>query len=143
MTPASDAFHLYTQFPEPIPVFSIGENTFYGYGKGTVHLQSLPDPHSTNILQLPDVWYVPGLEESIISKYWTKKHGLDTTLDENENFILTSTTPVLSERDILSGTEHGGLKLLFSTELYRKFPRGTQKRIYLDGIHSPKHNDSR
>ena len=75
-----------------MPVFGIGKSTLYGYGKGTVHLQSLPDPHTTSIHLLPDVWYVPKLSESIISKYWMKQHGLITTLDEDENIIITSTT---------------------------------------------------
>ena len=68
MTPASDACHTYSQFSEPIPVFRAGD------GKGTIH-KSLPGPHSKNIHhRLPYVWYVPELEELIISQSWTKQN---------------------------------------------------------------------
>src|SRR5271154_5253851 len=38
-----------------------------------------------------DVWYVPGLNDSIISKNWTKHSGLQTTMDANETFHIRST----------------------------------------------------
>ena len=43
--------------------------------------------------KLDNVWYVPGLTESIISKHWTQSQGLKTSLDIDENIILTATTP--------------------------------------------------
>src|SRR5438552_2118253 len=35
---------------------------------------------------------IPGLQESIISKYWTKFNSFKTSIDDDENIILTSTT---------------------------------------------------
>jgi hypothetical protein len=80
------------QFPVPIPVFGISPNAVYGYGNGTIYLQSLLGLNATNIHRLSDFWYVPGLEESIISKHWAQQHSLKTTPFRDENVILTSTS---------------------------------------------------
>ena len=37
--------------------------------------------------------YVPGLNDSIVSKHWTKHSGLRTTMDEHENFQFYSIEP--------------------------------------------------
>jgi len=39
-----------------------------------------------------DIWYVPGLNDSIISKNWTQHSGLETSMDANKNFHLRSQT---------------------------------------------------
>ena len=46
-----------------------------------------------NTHTLRDVWYVPDLNDSIVSKHWTKHSGLRTTMDEHENFQFYSTEP--------------------------------------------------
>jgi hypothetical protein len=36
--------------------------------------------------------FIDQLDEFIISKHWTKKQGLKTSLDKNEEFILSSSS---------------------------------------------------
>ena len=93
MTSEPQFFFSYTEFPTPIPVTGIGNSTLYARGNGTIYLQSLPDLNNTSIHRFNDVWLVPGLNDSIISKHWTKQHGLITSLDNQENIVLTSNDP--------------------------------------------------
>jgi hypothetical protein len=86
-------FFEYTEFPYPIPVSGVGKLTLFARGSGTIYLQSLPDLNNTSIDRFDDIWLVPGLNDSIISKHWTKQHGLTTTLDDQENIIFTSNNP--------------------------------------------------
>src|SRR5438876_4909009 len=75
MTSEPQFFFSYNEFPAPIPVSGIGNSTLYARGGGTIYLQSLPDLNNSSIHQFDDVWLVPGLNDSIISKHWTKHHG--------------------------------------------------------------------
>ena len=93
MTSEPQYFFSYTEFQQPIPVSGIGNSTLHARGSGTIYLQSLPDINNTSIHQFDNVWLVPGLNDSIISKHWTKQHGLTTTLDDQENIILRSNNP--------------------------------------------------
>ena len=93
MTSEPQYFFNYTEFQQPIPVSGIGNSTLHARGSGTIYLQSLPDINNTSIHQFDNVWLVPGLNDSIISKHWTKQHGLTTTLDDQENIVLASNNP--------------------------------------------------
>ena len=93
MTSEPQYFFNYTEFPTPIPVSGIGKSTLYARGNGTIYLQSLPDLNNTSIHRFDDVWLVPGLDDSIISKHWTKQYGLKTSLDDQENIVLVSIDP--------------------------------------------------
>jgi hypothetical protein len=93
MTSEAQYFFSYTEFPSPIPVTGIGNSTLFARGSGTVYLQSLPDLNNTSIHRFDNVWLVPGLNDSIISKHWTKQHGLTTSLDDQENIVLASNNP--------------------------------------------------
>ena len=93
MTSEPQYFFSYTEFRQPIPVYGIGNTTLHARGSGTIYLQSLSDLNNTSIHQLDNVWLVPGLNDSIISKHWTKQHGLTTTLDDQENIVLSSNNP--------------------------------------------------
>src|SRR5438046_7196464 len=93
MTSVPQFFFSYNEFLIPIPVTGIGNSTLYAHGSGTIYLQSLPDLNNTSIHQFDDVWLVPGLNDFIISKHWTKQHGLTTSLDDQENIILASNDP--------------------------------------------------
>ena len=90
MTSEPQYFFTYKEFSHPIPVSGIGNSTLYARGFGTIYLQSLPDLTSTAIHKCENVWLVPGLNDSIISKQWTKQHGLRTSLDSQENIVLQS-----------------------------------------------------
>src|SRR5271169_150048 len=87
MTDQSTFFSTYDAFETPVDVHGIN-GLLQALGQGDV---IVTDPHG-NTHTLLDVWYVPGLNDSIISKNWTKHSGLHTTMDENENFQLRSTT---------------------------------------------------
>jgi len=78
-------FTTYDAFETPIEVHGIG-GLLHALGQGTVILID----HNGNTHTLDDVWYIPGLGDSIISKHWTKNCGLITSLDQNENFVLTT-----------------------------------------------------
>jgi hypothetical protein len=93
MTSEAQYFFDYTEFPHPILVSGIGKSTLFARGSGTIYLQSLPDLNNTSIHQFDDAWLVPGLNDSIISKHWTKQHGLTTSLDDQENIVLVSNDP--------------------------------------------------
>jgi len=93
MTSEPQFFFSYTEFPTPVPVSGIGNSTLYARGSGTTFLQSLPDLNNTSIHRFDNVWLVPGLNDSIISKHWTKQHGLSTSLDDQENIVLASNDP--------------------------------------------------
>src|SRR5204863_6117040 len=93
MTSEPKFFFSYTEFPNPVPVSGIGNSTLYARGSGTIYLQSLPDLNNTSIHRFDNVWLVPGLNDSILSKHWTKEHGLTTTLDDQENIVLASNDP--------------------------------------------------
>src|SRR5437762_8751909 len=82
-------FQNYEEFHKPIPVYGVGHFILHAYGQGEVTLESTID-HSTHTLR--QVWHVPGLQESIVSKYWMKSKGFKTSMDDDENIILTSTT---------------------------------------------------
>ena len=68
----------------PIPIYGIGDNMQYAYGKGIVTVQ---DIHGNNY-EIHDVWWVPNLRDSIISKARTRCAGLNTRMDEHENIYL-------------------------------------------------------
>src|SRR5271169_3887344 len=87
MTDQSTFFSTYDAFETPVDGHGIN-GLLQALGQGDV---IVTDPHD-NTHTLLDVWYVPGLNDSIISKNWTKHSGLRTTMDENENFQLRSTT---------------------------------------------------
>jgi hypothetical protein len=88
MAPHSNAFHTYERFNRPIQVSGISSDTLSAYGLGTIILQSDDRPTSTHTK--PNVWYVPGLDERILAKHWNVPHDLSTTLNNNENFVITS-----------------------------------------------------
>ena len=100
MTSEAQYFFDYTEFPHPILVSGIGKSTLFARGSGTIYLQSLPDLDNTSIHRFDDVWLVPGLDDSIISKHWTKQHGLKTSLDDQENIVLASNDPKSSFKAI-------------------------------------------
>jgi hypothetical protein len=85
MTPNPDDFQFYIEFPTPRPVTGIN-GTLKAYGVGIVVLVD----NNNNIHELHKVMFVPGLEDSIISKHWTKKQGLKTTIDDDEEITLSS-----------------------------------------------------
>ena len=89
-------FHTFDKFDPKVPIHGIGSATLFATGKGVVLLQDIANytPHWTPAThRLENVWFVPGLSDSIISKHWTQSQGLKTSLDANENVILTSTIP--------------------------------------------------
>ena len=91
MTDEAKYLHNYSEFKNPILVYGVGDsNILYALGSGTAHLQSHAGS-STHMLK--NVWYVPGLGESIISRHWTRANGLITSLDEDENIILACKDP--------------------------------------------------
>lgn len=87
MTDQSTYFSTYDAFDTPVDVYGIN-GLLQALGQGDV----IVTDHHGHIHTLLDVWYVPGLNDSIISKNWTKHSGLRTTMDENENFHLRSQT---------------------------------------------------
>jgi Reverse transcriptase (RNA-dependent DNA polymerase)/Integrase core domain/gag-polypeptide of LTR copia-type len=100
MTSEAQYFFDYTEFTHPVPVSGIGKSTLFARGSGTIYLQSLPDLNNSSIHRFDDVWLVPGLDDSIISKHWTKQHGLKTSLDDQENIVLVSNDPKSSFKAI-------------------------------------------
>jgi hypothetical protein len=78
-------FSTYDAFETPIEVHGIG-GLLNALGQGKVIMID----HNGNTHGLDNVWYVPGLGDSIISKYWTRHCGLITSLDKDENFVLTT-----------------------------------------------------
>jgi gag-polypeptide of LTR copia-type/Integrase core domain len=95
MTDQFHYLHDYTEFQKPIRVYGVGKNVLHALGSGNVLLQSSP---TSSVHIFKTVWYVPELGESIISKHWTRENGLITSLDENENFILSSSDPTSNFR---------------------------------------------
>ena len=93
MTSEAQYFFNYTEFPHPIRVSDIGKSTLFARGSDTIYLQSLPDLNNTSIHKFDDIWLIPGLDDSIISKHWIKQHGLKTSLDDQENIILVFNDP--------------------------------------------------
>jgi transposase InsO family protein len=78
-------FQTYIEFDVPRPVHGIS-GEIVAHGKGSiVLLDRFGRRH-----EFHEVLYVPKLRDSIISKHWTKTNGLKTTLDDHENFVLTS-----------------------------------------------------
>jgi Integrase core domain. len=92
MTWNPNHFQTYDEFESPKTVHGIGDSAILAYGKGTVRLQTTTT-NVNNTHDIHDVWYVPQLEDSIISKHWTKLQNLKTTLDDDEEIILSSTIP--------------------------------------------------
>lgn len=90
MTGDKRNFHSFEEFTSPSPVYGVGKSVIHAYGKGQIILESTND-YSTH--SLPQVWYVPGIQESILSAFSTRFNNLKTTVDDNENFILTSKVP--------------------------------------------------
>jgi len=81
-------FTTYDAFDTPVEVHGIN-GLLQGLGHGDVVIED----HYGNTHTLRDVWYVPGLNDSIVSKHWTKHSGLRTTMDQHENFQFYSTEP--------------------------------------------------
>ena len=86
MTRDISILHNYKPFNKIIPVQGISNLTLYATGQGEIILLSNEDIH-----KLQRVWYVPLLQDSIISKQWTKNSNLQTMMDVNENIVLKST----------------------------------------------------
>jgi hypothetical protein len=78
-------FQFYIAFPTPRSVSGIN-GSLLAYGIGTVVLLDEND----NIHELQKVMYVPGLNDLIISKHWTKRQGLTTSLDKDEEITLSA-----------------------------------------------------
>jgi hypothetical protein len=87
MTDREPTSTIFDSFLAPVPVHGIN-GTLEALGQGDVVISDRNDNNHTLI----DVWYVPGLNDSIISKNWTKHSGLITTMDQDENFHLRSRT---------------------------------------------------
>src|SRR5579859_1975018 len=87
MTDQSAYFSTYDAFDTPVDVHGIN-GLLQALGQGDV---IVTDRHG-HTHTLLDVWYVPGLNDSIISKNWTKHSGLQTSMDADENFHLRSQT---------------------------------------------------
>jgi hypothetical protein len=87
MTDQHSFFSTYEAFCTPVDVYGIN-GLLQALGQGDVIVTHQYNPTHT----LFDVWYVPSLSDSIISKNWTKHSGLYTSMDENENFHLRSST---------------------------------------------------
>jgi len=86
MTDNALFFTTYDAFNTPIDVHGIN-GILQALGQGDVIVMDR-NGHTHTLL---DVWYVPGLNDSIISKNWTKHSGLQTTMDANETFHIRST----------------------------------------------------
>src|SRR5579859_7101348 len=84
LTGNASHFTTYDDFLNPIPIYGIGNSVHYAYGKGIVTVQ---DANGNNY-EIHDVWWVPNLRDSIISKARTKCAGLNTGMDEHENIYL-------------------------------------------------------
>ena len=78
-------FSTYDTFDAPIEVHGIN-GLLMALGQGNVIVMD----RNGNKHTLLNVWYVPGLGDSIISKYWTKHSGLQMTMDAHENLHLRS-----------------------------------------------------
>src|SRR5271154_4100671 len=87
MTDNHTFFSTYDAFLTPVDVHGIN-GLLKALGQGDV---LVTDQHGHTHMLL-DVWYVPGLNDSIISKHWTQHSGLQTSMDANENFHLRSPT---------------------------------------------------
>src|SRR5271167_670204 len=87
MTGIKDNFQSFEEFTEPIPVYGVGKALLHAYGQGDVILKDTLN-NTTHTLQ--QVWCVPGIQESIISAFHTRSNSLKTTMDDNENFVITS-----------------------------------------------------
>jgi hypothetical protein len=74
-----ECFQFYIAFPTPRSVSGIN-GSLLAYGIGTVVLLDEND----NIHELQKVMFVPGLNDLIISKYWTKRQGLTISLDKDK-----------------------------------------------------------
>jgi hypothetical protein len=79
-------FQAYIDFEEPEVVHGIGEDAIYALGKGSVVMYDANQRRH----EIHHVLYVPALRDSLISKHWTRINGLTTTLDHEENIILSS-----------------------------------------------------
>src|SRR5271170_4404455 len=90
MTGDETNFHDFEEFPNPVPVYGVGKAVIHAIGKGKILLESTIDK-STHTL--PQVWYVPGIQESIISAFNTRFNNLKTSMDDNENFVISSKAP--------------------------------------------------
>src|SRR5579859_1818287 len=84
LTGNASHFTTYDDFLNPIPIYGIGNSVHYAYGKGIVTVQ---DANGNNY-EIHDVWWVPNLRDSIISKAHTRSTGLNTGMDEHENIYL-------------------------------------------------------
>ena len=93
-------------FDKPLDVFGIGKqdelHSLVAIGSGTVVLSS---SESGNTHAIHDVLYVPGLNESIISKSCTQFDGLRTSMNDNENFILTASSGFSITSSTINGME--------------------------------------
>src|SRR5271170_4791905 len=87
MTDQHSFFSTYDAFHTPVDVHGIN-GLLQAMGQGDVMVTD-QQGHTHMLL---DVWYVPGLNDSIISKHWTRHSGLHTSMDANENIHLRSPT---------------------------------------------------
>src|SRR5271155_3493911 len=87
MTDEPTFFSTYDAFHTPVDVHGIN-GLLQAIGQGDVIVTD-EQGHTHTLL---DVWYVPGLNDSIISKHWTRHSGLHTSMDANENIHLRSPT---------------------------------------------------
>jgi hypothetical protein len=91
MTSRSEFFSSYDAFNTLIDVHGVN-GALQAHGYGDVLVKDLNGNQHT----LREVWYIPDLDCSIISKSWTKHSGLRTTMDQNEDFHLYSQDPMSS-----------------------------------------------
>jgi hypothetical protein len=90
MTGDKSNFHTYQEFEKPIPVYGVGNTVLYAYGQGHVTIE---ETHTKETHNLKNVWYVPGINESIISAFQTRSNNLRTAIDAvTQDFIIGSTT---------------------------------------------------
>ena len=78
-------FHTFSKLENPIPIHVL-DSVIYAYGHGTIVLQ---DP-SGKTHALHNVLYIPDSRELVISQYLAKIHGLRLTIDQDDNFVLSS-----------------------------------------------------
>jgi hypothetical protein len=107
-------FTTYDDFQNPIPIYGIGINVVYAYGHGIVTLQnSLGNTHRFN-----EVWWVPALKDSIISKARTKRDGLITTMSPDERITLHSVDSNFS----ITSTEVDAMTLFTNVSAVELYP---------------------
>jgi hypothetical protein len=112
MTGRKDNFQSFTEFKDPVAVYGVGKALLQTYGQGNVTLEDTAHHNTHGIQQL---WYVPGIQESIISSYQTRNNGLKSSMDSGENFVLTARLPDSSGSTFSATTEYINRMAVFPT----------------------------